>query len=107
MGIAYIRFALADPARFDLMWRSALLDLQAADLQRARAAAFAVLADAIPTRAAPAGGDAGSRDAALVAAWALVHGFVRLALDGAIDADAPGLIEDVVARLAVPEFRSG
>jgi AcrR family transcriptional regulator len=107
MGIAYIRFALADPARFDLMWRSALLDLQAADLQRSRAAAFAVLADAIPTRAAPSGSDPGTRDAALVAAWALVHGFVRLALDGAIDADAPGLIEDVVARLAVPEFRSG
>lgn len=107
MGIAYVRFALAQPARFDLMWRMALLDTADADFQAASLAAFDRLAVAVTGK--PAGGECkpAAPEPSLVAAWSLVHGFARLALDGAFDPETPGLLDAVVGRLDVPELRGG
>jgi AcrR family transcriptional regulator len=81
----YIRFALAQPDRFRLMyalaaesgreaaWRDALQDTM-----RAFAGAFSGLADARDTRRAAA------------AAWSLVHGLAQLMLDGHLGAASDG-----------------
>lgn len=72
-GAAYVRFALARPGRFRLMFGPLLR--RAGDdpgLRTAAAAAFAALEQA-----------AGGREAGL-RAWATVHGLAHLLLDGAL-----------------------
>ncbi|HEY0622254.1 TetR/AcrR family transcriptional regulator [Sphingomonas sp.] len=82
LGMAYVRFALANRARFQLMWRKALLDRDDAGFCAAGDRAFDIL-DRVAR-----GGDAdeGPDLTALspsIAAWSIVHGFVELALSGA------------------------
>ena len=81
-GMAYVRFALANRARFDLMWRAGLLRRDDADYSAAAKRAFLLLQGAVagPESGAEAPGDAGS--AASIACWSIVHGFARLAIDG-------------------------
>ena len=90
-GLAYVRFALDRPTRFDLMWRKALLDSDDPALAEAAARAFAALDRVVR---GPDAKPAGAADPALapsIAAWAIAHGFARLAIDGVFgtDADAP------------------
>lgn len=106
-GLAYVRFALAERAKFDLMWRYALIDGNHPDYRAAAGRAFAVL-----DRAAR-GDDAVARQgdpavAPSIACWSMVHGFARLALDGAFGTDegaaeraAEGLLPLVLDHLAV------
>jgi len=107
-GKAYVAFALDRPARFDLMWRKALLDHDDPQLSEAGGRAFEVL-DRI---ARPDGQSrSGPRDPALapsITAWSLVHGFARLAIDGAFGAEpdsadqaAESLLPLVLDRLQV------
>ncbi|UVH58693.1 TetR/AcrR family transcriptional regulator [Variovorax paradoxus] len=81
-GMGYVRFALAYPARFQLMFRKDRLT-QDLRLQAAGDAAFAELEQAVrdyngwsskktPNRA---------MQAAALGAWSVVHGFAHLALD--------------------------
>lgn len=98
-GRAYVRFARVNPAYFDLMWRSALLNQADPDLRRAADCAFATLLSAVPERSQARPGTATTQNANAIAAWALVHGFARLALDGPL-ADAPdALLDQVLERL--------
>jgi len=87
-GIAYVGFALAHRAHFDLMWRKALLDPDNPDYAAAGRRAFLVLDQR--ARGAEAGGteDGGSEMSASISCWALVHGFARLAIDGAFGTGA-------------------
>lgn len=82
LGMAYVRFALANRARFQLMWRKALLDREDADFCEAGDRAFDIL-----DRVARGGGAGEGPDltalAPSIAAWSIVHGFVGLALSGA------------------------
>lgn len=97
-GIAYVRFALDRPARFDLMWRKALLDTDDPHLSATGKRAFAGL-DRVARRGGPASG--GPHDLALapsIAAWSIVHGFARLAIDGALGTE-PGAAEQAAAVL--------
>lgn len=92
-GGAYVRFALARPARFSLMWRKAILDNDDPALDEAGRRAFQILDSAVRGEIA---GRTGPRDPALapsIACWSMVHGFALLALDGAFgsDEDAPAL----------------
>lgn len=107
-GIAYVRFALANRARFDLMWRAALLKRDDPDYAAAAKRAFLLLQGAVrgPGSAAAAPGDPGT--AASIACWSLVHGFARLAIDGefgigpgAAEAAADALLPAVLDHLAV------
>ncbi|MBB2160369.1 TetR/AcrR family transcriptional regulator [Gluconacetobacter sacchari] len=90
-GRAYVRFALANPALFRLIFASPVLApakaagtlvSDAADLLQAHAAAVA----------AKDGGEAVMR---AIEAWALVHGLAMLMLDGQIPADET-IIETVI-----------
>jgi AcrR family transcriptional regulator len=78
MGSAYLRFALARPGRFRLMFGPLLARAAGhPELRAASTAAFAVL-----------GAEAASPEAAL-RAWGMVHGLAHLLLDGAIPAPDP------------------
>jgi AcrR family transcriptional regulator len=82
-GMAYVAFALDRPARFDLMWRKALLDNDDQQLNEAGNRAWALLDAATRGPGAPHSGPLDPRLAPSTAAWSIVHGFARLAIDGA------------------------
>lgn len=83
LGRAYVAFGLAHPALFDLMFRPGELHGDDAGLAAAKAASIAGLRSAV-------GALVPERDAAglLLVSWALVHGLVTLARDGALQATA-------------------
>ncbi|OZI24193.1 hypothetical protein CAL18_09820 [Bordetella genomosp. 7] len=85
-GLGYVRFALAYPARFHLMFRKDRLS-DDPRLQAAGQAAFAELEHAIRDYAGVAPGQALDEctRARLLGAWSTVHGFAHLALDGKFD----------------------
>jgi AcrR family transcriptional regulator len=104
-GFAYVRFALANRARFDLMWRAAMLRRDDLEYAEAGHRAFLLLDTAVRGRAA---GGFGAESAPSIAAWSIVHGFARLALDGefgtepgAAEAAAEALLPAVLSHLAV------
>jgi AcrR family transcriptional regulator len=75
-GHAYVRFAIAHPARFDLMFRRSRIDPTSPKLGQASSAAIGALQRVIAdVPQVPAG------DGALLI-WSTVHGFARLLLDG-------------------------
>jgi AcrR family transcriptional regulator len=82
MGIAYVGFALGQRASFDLMWREALLDCGNAEYAAAARRAFSLLDRAVRGEAGGTCAPSDPAAAPAVAAWAMVHGFARLALDG-------------------------
>lgn len=98
---AYVAFAIAQPARFDVMWRKARIDTSNEAYHSAARRAYALLDEAI--RGEEAKQCEGPRDPRTIAAWAAVHGFARLALDGAFGPDpqaaADAMLGAVIARL--------
>jgi AcrR family transcriptional regulator len=90
-GVAYVGFALSQPARFDVMWRRARVDCDdpayAAASRRAFATLAAVVAD-VAEADAPAAPPS-EADPRVLACWSIVHGFARLALDGVFGSGAP------------------
>ena len=82
-GMAYVAFALDRPARFDLMWRKALLDHDDPQLSEASSRAWELLDHAARGPDAPHWGPLDPALAPSTAAWSIVHGFARLAIDGA------------------------
>lgn len=83
-GVAYVRFALAYPGRFQLMFRH---DLISAENEKLSAASKAAMAELKASVAAYLGLDEKtapdkSMKPLLLGAWSTVHGFAHLALDG-------------------------
>ena len=99
-GSAYVRFALDERARFDLMWRTALLDCDDAELDRAGKQAFAVLDRLVRGADAPPFAQGDPATAPSIACWSIVHGFARLALDGVFGSDEQAL--DHAAEALLP-----
>ena len=86
---AYMRFALAKPGLFRLMWRKAALDLDDPDHIAAARRAFAISDRVVRgDDAAPALPD-DPLLAPTIACWSMVHGFVALIIDGAFFAQPP------------------
>ena len=98
MGVAYVRFALANRARFDLIWRKALIDDGDPDYQAAGDRAFLTLDRAVRGAEASPPPDWNAAMAPSIAAWSIVHGFARLAADGVFGAE-PEAVEQAVAAL--------
>jgi AcrR family transcriptional regulator len=74
MGEAYVRFALAHPQRFRLMFGGTLPMARHPELWDAASATHRALVEAF--------GDLPPPDVAAAAAWSLVHGLAHLKLDG-------------------------
>ncbi len=87
LGRAYLDFGLAEPALFELMFRSDELHPDDPVLVAARAESLGVLVDAVHAArgAGGFGADAPVDQLALIS-WAFVHGLVVLVRDGALDA---------------------
>lgn len=98
MGMAYVRFALANRARFDLIWRKALIDDGDPDYQAAGDRAFLTLDRAVRGAEASPPPDWNAAMAPSIAAWSIVHGFARLAADGVFGAE-PEAVERAVEAL--------
>jgi AcrR family transcriptional regulator len=102
-GMGYVRFALAHPGRFQLMFRHDLLLVDDDRLAIAGQAAFAELETSVRTYLAAA--DARAADdvvrSTVLGAWSTVHGFAHLALDGKFTTMArprslPDFVSDVL-----------
>lgn len=87
-GLAYVRFALANRARFDVMWRAALLNGEDETYAAAGRRAFGLLDAAVRGEGARREGPSDPALAPSIACWSTVHGFARLAMDGAFGTDA-------------------
>jgi AcrR family transcriptional regulator len=112
MGIAYVRFAIANPSHYRVMFGQ-FEELRACDpdLQADGAAAFQVLVDALEAlrqtgevdlAGAPADDDL-PRLAQLI--WAMVHGVAMLAIDGQLGPDPTAA--DTLIQFAVGRIRRG
>lgn len=88
-GLAYVRFALAHPGLFELMWRRDMIDPGDEDYRGESRRAFGMLQSAIEGRAArPVARDlTAPPDPATMASWSIVHGYAMLALGGAMGRD--------------------
>jgi AcrR family transcriptional regulator len=98
-GEAYVKFALAHPARFDLMWRVALLDTDDAGYRRASTRAYAALDELVRGADAPPLEKHDPRLATTMTCWSVVHGFARLALDGTFGTSKSALTRAVTRLL--------
>ncbi|GAJ27790.1 TetR/AcrR family transcriptional regulator [Acidomonas methanolica] len=99
-GLAYLRFALARPAMFELMFRNDRLDRSNPALRAATERAFAALG------MLAAEGSEHERALRATAAWGAVHGLATLAVDGRLErlremADAPDLLTLVSEALGM------
>lgn len=106
-GLAYVAFALDRPARFDLMWRKALLDQNDPQLSEAGNRAWEILDSATRGPGAPHSGPLDPALAPSTAAWSIVHGFARLAIDGAFgpEPDAPHKAARIMLPLVLDHLR--
>lgn len=102
MGVAYVRFAVAHPALFAVMFRPDLLDESEPELSWARHETFSVLRGGIDEpQQREAVEDVA---AATIAGWAIVHGIATLAITGNLDASevrtlvAAGDLEGITRR---------
>jgi AcrR family transcriptional regulator len=83
-GVAYVTFAVEHPAHFQVMFTPTLLDESDEALATARDATFTQLRAGVDSM--DDGTHVEDAGAAVVAAWALVHGIATLGLTGNLDA---------------------
>ena len=83
VGVAYVRFAVAHPGHFAVMFRPDLVHVEDEELVKASAASAAMLYGPVGS-VAPVDGDVASQRIAAVAAWSLVHGIATLWLQGSL-----------------------
>jgi AcrR family transcriptional regulator len=98
VGVAYVRFALANRPYFEVMYRPELLHVADPALAEARAAAARLLYG--PLEAVSAADPTFDRNDAAIAAWSLVHGLATLWLSGNLPALAGDEPEAAARRIA-------
>lgn len=95
VGVAYVRFAVANPGPFAVMFRPDLLDNDDPELVAVRAEAYA------PLRTGVAGKRLPDPEAGEVAGWGVVHGIATLVLTGNLrpEGDVESLTRRALALL--------
>jgi AcrR family transcriptional regulator len=105
MGVAYVRFAVANPAHYRVMFGGFVdREVPEPELDAEGAGAFQALVDALA--ALQHDGQVRADDTLTVAryVWAVVHGVARLAIDGLLH--EPGALEDLIGY-AIARLRAG
>jgi AcrR family transcriptional regulator len=103
MGVAYVRFAMANPAHYRVMF-GGFRDFctKEPDLESAARAAFQVLVDALASIQAPRRDRREDLDQLAHFIWAMVHGVAMLGIDGQLGPDpaaADALIRFGISRM--------
>lgn len=93
-GLAYVRFALAEPAMFRLMFGAARPAGQFPELDTARSEAFQMLKQQVSTEPY-----SGEQIAKARGCWALVHGLALLLLDGLLQVPNGVGLDDWLAEI--------
>jgi AcrR family transcriptional regulator len=105
VGVAYVRFAVADRATFDVMYRPDLFHADDAAFRAAREASARPLYGPLESVGAPADPSFDPLHAG-IAAWSLVHGFAALWLTGnlppALGQDPEAVAREVASYLFHP-----
>lgn len=103
MGAAYVRFAVANPSHYRVMFGGFVVASPNADVAREGSGAFQALVDAIAWLQQE--GLMRPDDAQQLArfVWALVHGVAMLIIDGLLGKADP----DAFARFAIARVRTG
>lgn len=103
LGRAYVEFATQFPGLFLLMFRSERLDVERPALRDAMYAASSVLREAVGAPPESQTQLTTNSAARIVTAWAMVHGFAMLMIDGRLDTLVDALPEgtDAMALLDV------
>ena len=86
-GLAYVKFALKNPARFQLMFRQGKFDADYENFQTVAHRSFLTLEGAVRAASGLTADAPMTEDAygLLMAVWSIVHGFAHLALGGQLD----------------------
>ncbi len=100
LGRAYVDFGLRHPALFDLMFRPAELHRDDPELVRAQSGALTALSS-VAAEIAPIETAASGIPLLALTSWALAHGLVVLARDGALQAAAGTRPADTALPLAL------
>jgi AcrR family transcriptional regulator len=104
-GVAYVKFALKYPARFQLMFRVDKHDHSNAEFVRVSEEAFRILENAIRAATGTSPDRPLSPDGRglLIAVWSMVHGYCHLAFGGELNKPARGGGDkDVVLESLLP-----
>jgi AcrR family transcriptional regulator len=98
-GLAYVAFALENPARFQLMFAHGKCDMGYKNLGEVAHRSFLVLEGAVRAAYKLGPADVLTPDAHgfLLASWSIVHGFAHLALGGDMDGSS-GRTGDVMGE---------
>ena len=102
-GLAYVRFARANPGLFRLMFGRFASGHRDADLDTASLQAFAGLQNLVASTSGLPPDDPRSLQRAMLA-WSVVHGLSHLAMDGQLDSftdDVQALIEAVMVQAPI------
>lgn len=99
MGHAYVRFACANPAIYMMMFRDLHAFAKTAHYREASEASWAQIRAAVAAVLGP--GRQPEAELRAAHAWALVHGFASLVIDGRLP---PGLETDAVIAEALLSF---
>ncbi|CAN3130880.1 TetR/AcrR family transcriptional regulator [Mycobacterium sp. smrl_JER01] len=102
-ALAYVRFALANPGHYEVMFDKSLHHADDPALVEAQTAAASELSAGVGTLDDPRAVE--DPQAAALAAWSLVHGFSLLWLNGAVDTTGDPVA--TVGRVAGMLFGSG
>ena len=103
IGRIYLEFAVAEPAWFDVMFRSELHDKDDPQVREAAFAAFGVLTRSVGDLVAT--GEVGDVDPQVlaIAAWSRVHGMATLWRDGAMQMFVDLPLEEIAVKVfAIP-----
>lgn len=96
---AYIGFARANPALFSMMWMQDLIDPADPAYLSAGRAAFDRFEQVHAGRTTRAADGPAAPSPRTIAAWSMIHGFARLALDDALGAEPESILPAVLANL--------
>lgn len=102
MGAAYIDFAQRRPALFSIMWAHELLNIEDPAYIEAGRAAFNTWERAATNQDIPVATSPRNPAPATIAAWAMIHGYARLTLDGALKAMPASMQRKVLSLLPKP-----
>lgn len=106
IGVAYVRFAVDNPAYFSIMWRSDLQDPTDPAVIEFSVPAFEILERDVAAMQALGWREESDTLVAAIGCWSVVHGLATLWLEGALAGQQEGVEIGVLARQVLGDVLS-